>query len=279
MKSVVYDFNSLFIGSMNIEKEKNYIFQYIKNRKLSNINHSHNFYEIIVVIDGSCTHVINEKEYKMCKDNFVILRPKDSHFFVKQSDDVTVIGLSVTINEFEKFCEVYKLGLKNEIDSDENPCIISGGGINIGMYTACSSILKNYSEYECKTLLSLLIKFYIDKSENNYDLPKDIKEAMKKMKSTEYLKGGISAFVDLSNYSRSHLTRIMRRCFNMSPHEYILNLRLDAACNALVLSRESIEEISESIGYSSVSHFNKIFKARFGVTPAELRKNSGFWTT
>lgn len=93
-----------------------------------------------------------------------------------------------------------------------------------------------------------------------------------------HLKGGISAFVELSHYSRSHLSRIIRKHFNMSLHDYVLNLRLDAAYNALVLSKESIEDIAESVGYMSVSHFNKIFKEKFGITPASARKYNGFLT-
>ena len=41
---------------------------------------------------------------------------------------------------------------------------------------------------------------------------------------------------------------------------------------------ESIEKISEGLGFASFSHFNKIFKKRFSVTPAVLRKTGGIWT-
>ena len=39
------------------------------------------------------------------------------------------------------------------------------------------------------------------------------------------------------------------------------------------------EEISEEIGFKSFSHFNKIFKEKYGITPSLLRKSHGIWTS
>lgn len=275
MEYVVYHLND---KNSNPVGGKHYIFQYVKNRKLSDVNHSHSFYEITAVADGSCTQVINEKEYSFKKDSFVILRPGDRHFFTSQSDDAAVIALSVSVEEFEVFAKAYSPDLKSEIDSKDDPCIINDSGIGSWLYTVCSGVLKNYNEYEYKMLLSMLIKLYIEQSERKSDLPKDVEDAMREMRSAENLKRGIPAFVELSHYSRSHLSRIIKSSFNMSLHDYILNLRLDAAYNALILSRESIEDIAESVGYMSLSHFNKIFKSKYGVTPASVRKYNGFLT-
>ena len=276
MKCLVYDLNDK--NYKDYAGGKHYIFQYVKNRKLSNVNHSHRFYEITAVTDGSCTQVINEKEYTFKKDSLVILRPGDRHFFTSQSDDVAVVALSVSVEEFEAFAKAYSPELKSEIDCKAEPCIIKDSGISAGLYAVCSGALKNDNEYEYKMLLSMFIKLYIEQSERKTDLPKNVEAAMREIRSAENLKRGIPAFVELSHYSRSHLSRIIKSCFNMSLHDYILNLRLDAAYNALILSSESIEDIAESVGYMSLSHFNKIFKSRYGVTPASVRKYNGFLT-
>jgi transcriptional regulator GlxA family with amidase domain len=61
----------------------------------------------------------------------------------------------------------------------------------------------------------------------------------------------------------------------MGLHDYILKLRLETAYNDVILTSRALEEISESVGYSSFSHFNKICKKKYGVTPAVLRKEHG----
>lgn len=273
MNSIVYDFNQF-----SFHKKGDYIFQFVYKKMLTDINHSHNFYEIIVIADGSCTQIINEKNYFLKKDSFVILRPNDRHYFTEQSEDVKVVSLSVKIDEFTRFSDVYKSGLKDEIDKDDDPRIFFKYGLFSNLQTACSRCSKNQSEYEYKALLSSIIKLYIDLSDIDDALPHNLEKALQEMQKPENMKGGIPVFVELSHYSRSHLTRLMRKHFNMSLHEYILNLRLDTAYSDLILSSQSMEEISENLGYASFSHFNKIFKEKYGITPAALRKKNSFRT-
>lgn len=65
---------------------------------------------------------------------------------------------------------------------------------------------------------------------------------------------------------------------NTTPKQYINELRLQKAYNCIVLTQKSVEDISEELGFASYSHFNKIFKARFYITPGALRKEKGIWT-
>ena len=78
--------------------------------------------------------------------------------------------------------------------------------------------------------------------------------------------------ITLSGYSKTHLTRLMRKYYGVSVHEFIRDARLEAAYNSLVLTSLYPEDISEELGYSSFSHFQQIFKKKYGITPAMLRK-------
>jgi AraC-like DNA-binding protein len=39
----------------------------------------------------------------------------------------------------------------------------------------------------------------------------------------------------------------------------------------MILTNKSAEAIAEELGFSSFSHFNKIFKAQTGITPRQFR--------
>jgi two-component system response regulator YesN len=52
---------------------------------------------------------------------------------------------------------------------------------------------------------------------------------------------------------------------------YVINLRLEQGKKLLSETNLSISEISEKIGYFSVSHFTKQFKKEYGVTPNVYR--------
>ena len=92
------------------------------------------------------------------------------------------------------------------------------------------------------------------------------------MLKNENLRIGIKCFSELSGYSISHLRRLMKKYYNLTPHEYIKNARLESAYNMLISTQVCIEEISECLGYESFSHFNRIFSEKYGITPAKVRK-------
>lgn len=266
MYSVIYEFDKIQYNTKSV-----YIFQPIKNRKLSNIYHSHDFYEWIFVFDGSCTQIVNEKEYFLDKNTCFLLRPGDRHKFIRQSDNINMISLSVKKEEFESFLNVFNFQGKM-LTLFYTKTDLRQSRVLFDLYYA-------NKEYEYKLMLSILIKIYIDTYEEKSDIPSSLKFAVNEMLKTENLKVGVDKFVELSNYSQSHLSRLIKKHFNITLHEYILNTRLESAYNALIFSNVNIEELSESLGYASFSHFNKIFKKKYGITPSALRKNFGSWTT
>ena len=69
-----------------------------------------------------------------------------------------------------------------------------------------------------------------------------------------------------------------RKCFvrhtGLLPVQYINNYRLKVALSLLKNSREQIVRIALKSGFSTLSHFNRVFKKEFGISPAEYRKNA-----
>ena len=184
--------------------------------------------------------------------------------------------MKLTKTEFENFCFIYGKNLPSKIKTH---FVIPYDNARSDLSVKCSGVFSRCDEYECKFLLSLLLKNYvchIYKSEST--MPQSLSFAMTEIKKPSNLKEGVSAFIKLSNYSRTQLSRLMKQYMNTTIHEYITALKLDSAYRDLLLTNKSIEEIAEDAGYSSVSHFNKIFKNKFNQTPAALRKNCGIRT-
>ncbi|HKS86886.1 MAG TPA: helix-turn-helix domain-containing protein [Pseudolabrys sp.] len=64
------------------------------------------------------------------------------------------------------------------------------------------------------------------------------------------------------------------KSFGQSFGRWLLLTRLEACCRALRNPRQksrSISEIAYSCGFNDLSHFNKSFRAQFGMTPGEWR--------
>ena len=65
--------------------------------------------------------------------------------------------------------------------------------------------------------------------------------------------------------------RIFRDYLHMTPVEYMVNYRLQAACQMLAKGQESVTSISHACGLGSSSYFGKIFREQKGCTPMEYR--------
>lgn len=273
MVPLVYEFEKIYF-----KKQKNYIFQRVQGRKLTDVYHSHDFYELLLCVNGSGVQLVNEEEMRLKKGEALLLRPSDRHCFVSQTEDVAVVSLSVKREEMELFSNVYDALLLGSIHRGDMPFCFSYSFPSAGIIEKEDGAV---DEYDCKLILSWFLKGYIDASgclERASELPFALAYAVEEMQKTENLRRGIAAFTELSHYSQSHLARLIRKYFKTSLKQYVNELRLQSAYNSIVLTRQSTEEISEALGFLSFSHFNKIFKARFSVTPAALRKSRGAWT-
>ena len=57
--------------------------------------------------------------------------------------------------------------------------------------------------------------------------------------------------------------------------QYLIRLRLEAACRMLRNSRHSVSEIAYRCGFNTLPHFNRKFKELMGVSPKDFRKGTG----
>ena len=74
------------------------------------------------------------------------------------------------------------------------------------------------------------------------------------------------------NVSTCHFARLFRRQYKISPHDYLISLRISEAKRRLLLTKDSVEAIAGHCGFNSTSHFIRSFGQRTGKTPAQYRK-------
>ncbi|MBB4066329.1 GlxA family transcriptional regulator [Gellertiella hungarica] len=71
--------------------------------------------------------------------------------------------------------------------------------------------------------------------------------------------------------SRSVLYRCFRRDLDLSPLEFWREMRLLACAELLQRGRHGVTEVAYIYGFSDVSHFCRLFKARFGLSAGRYR--------
>lgn len=73
-------------------------------------------------------------------------------------------------------------------------------------------------------------------------------------------------------YSAGYLVRAFKRHFNMTPHAYRLNRRVQRSQQALKQG-ETIATVALSTGFSDQAHFQRVFKQRVAATPDQYRRS------
>lgn len=81
----------------------------------------------------------------------------------------------------------------------------------------------------------------------------------------------LDLIADRLKYSVSHLSSVFKETFGETVKDYIIRLRLAAACELLSGGDKQVSKIGAEVGYENLGSFVKIFKAYIGETPKEYR--------
>ena len=77
---------------------------------------------------------------------------------------------------------------------------------------------------------------------------------------------------DMAGLSVYQFDQRIRALFHVTAGQYLVKVRIDAACERLSLTAEPIAQIALSCGYSDQSAFSRQFKQAVGISPLAYRK-------
>lgn len=84
----------------------------------------------------------------------------------------------------------------------------------------------------------------------------------------------VDALAGLVGLSPTYFHRAFKTSFGVTPHAFVTEQRVAAACQLLRLEpQRPIVEIAVSLGFSSQAHFSHTFRRRTGVTPGRWRSD------
>jgi len=81
-----------------------------------------------------------------------------------------------------------------------------------------------------------------------------------------------SELADQLNYSGSYINQVVRKYTGMSIFDYGTSIAMQRAAHLLRSEKISVSEIIQELGFSDRTHFYRLFKEEYGMTPKEYRK-------
>ena len=76
----------------------------------------------------------------------------------------------------------------------------------------------------------------------------------------------------LAGLSPFHFARSFRQSVGATPHQYILQRRVQRAKELLLRPEWSIEQVASATGFAGASQFSRVFRQSAGATPTEWRR-------
>ena len=86
----------------------------------------------------------------------------------------------------------------------------------------------------------------------------------------------VETLAEHMNMSVSTLYRKVKAITSLPPNDFIRLCRLKKAAEMLANSNYRINEVAESVGFSTTSYFTTCFMKQFGMTPSDFAKNKYF---
>ncbi|MBE2283790.1 MAG: AraC family transcriptional regulator [Prosthecobacter sp.] len=74
--------------------------------------------------------------------------------------------------------------------------------------------------------------------------------------------------------SQSQFDRSFRRVFGTSARQYLLRVRVEAACRRLAETEDTVAALAVELGFFDHAHFTRCFRRIMGMTPAAYRRQS-----
>ena len=247
-----------------------------------NIYHSHNFYEIFYILEGSIVHKINGEMHRLHPGDIGFANLTDIHsFFREPGNTCKHRDIIIRTDFFDSVCEFIGADFKQAYANNLFPKIVTLPFDRIERYEnrIVNAILNSdmnteFSTATLKTLLVSLLNCLIEeeKHRDTKYYPMWFRELLGRFHMNDFLKSGLDDILEPYHFSKAYVCRTFQKYMGCTMTDYLNDIRLHHAAFQLQYTDETIISICNSIGFSSVSYFNTVFKRKYGVAPNTFRK-------
>ncbi len=105
-------------------------------------------------------------------------------------------------------------------------------------------------------------------NQQQIDLAINIKKSINQHFNTEV---NLEELARLNLTSKYHLIRIFKLYYGITPHQYLINKRIEAAKELLKMGKTATEACYE-VGFMSIHSFSNLFKTKTGSSPSQYKR-------
>ncbi len=106
----------------------------------------------------------------------------------------------------------------------------------------------------------------------------DVYRIREELDAALYQKLDLNTLCEKLHISKSNIIRLYKKHYGVTPYEYLLNAKIEAAKALLGNTQLPIKEIAERLHISDEHYFSTLFLRRTGIRPGDFRRRENpFW--
>lgn len=248
------------------------------------IEHIHkDFCEIYCVFSGEIVNIINGEEILMKQGDCCLILKDDKHSLVfskKKPKDCLFINFLIKWEYFLHLKHLFGETALPIFESAELKCFHLRDEERIKLLNRAYFLQTPNDEFDvevefdCKCIVIDLLKFLVLEKrvmKEKQNLPDWLKTLLTNMRSLSNIHRSLEEIVAEMPYSYSYIFKGFKKYLDCSMVNYFASIKLRYARELILNTDKRILDISMAVGYNSLSHFNRIFKAEYGLSPNQLR--------
>ena len=279
------------INAARLKGGEPYVFQRPHTRFAPFPEHTHNFVEMVTVVGGSLTHIIDGREICLGTGDILIMNKHVSHS-IKRAE-AGDLGINIIMSDaffldisHELSGTVFEDFASENSKKDGSPMFLhfaAGGQKQIE--NIIENLLFELTEYTpdntvMARTVALLFKYLSLKSKKllvystkSYTAEEKRKNEIKEYIFSSYRTATLTELGKICHLSTPYLSKVISESFGKSFKELLLDERMSKAEELVLKSDMPISQIIEAVGYENESYFHREFKKRYGQSPLALRRH------
>lgn len=245
--------------------------------------HYHDYFELFLLLDGEANHLVNGHRLALSKGALVFIRPSDVHdYAIREGKVFSMLNITFTAQTAELLKEYLGEGFpSNALLSSALPPQVVLDAAELDYVLSHMTTIRTIDECDHKrvqTSLRILVfriltRFFAGYTEQSVNVaPAWLEELCEEMKRNGNFTYGIERMLELTEKSREHLSRSMKKYKGITLSEFVNDLRLRFIANMLRNSNHDIADIIFESGFGNISWASELFKKKYRKTMSEYRK-------
>ena len=243
-------------------------------------NHNHDYWEFLLVIQGSYQHTLNKKTEPLSNHTALLLHPHtDYHYFRNAESSTKHLAMRIRVPLMQQICKTFSEDFYDNLVAQKKHRLFFNDAQVQKIINYVSLIRSEITPKSADLFINFLITYILEKvfSQNNFfnsSKPQWLTDLLLKINEPNNIHWSVTDAVKNTPFSHPHLLRLFKEYEHCTLIEYMTKVKMEQACNFLIYSTMSIVSIAQTLGYSDSSHFNRIFKKTYRITPSEYKKQN-----